>query len=109
MRDDRVIRVLERGMGRPLALAAAAFFVTIGVFVAGITLIVDSTTRKDASFPPVVTVAVPSTPGTSVVVSYAGGVTGKIALATLARGGAAVRTSSAIGDVSPSARPSSSG
>jgi hypothetical protein len=100
MRDDRVIAAFERGMRRPLALAATAFFITMGVFVAGITLIIDSTTRGDVSFPAVVTIAVPPTAKNSVTVSYSGGVVAGTTHISLSRGGAATRTSTS---------PSSSG
>jgi hypothetical protein len=95
MRDDRVIAALERGMRRPLALAAASFFITLGLFVVGITLIVGSTTTAQVSFPAVVTVAAPAPKSNSVAVSFPAAVVGNTTHPTLARGGAA--TAIAVG------------
>jgi hypothetical protein len=89
MRDDRVVAALERRMRRPLALAAAAFFITLGVFVVGITVIVHSTTTAEVRFPAVVTVAAPAPMRSAVAVSFPAAVVGKTTHATLARGGAA--------------------
>lgn len=97
MRDDRVIAALERGMRRPLALAAAAFFLTLGVFVVGITLIVGSTTTAEVSFPSVVTVAAPAPKSNAVAVSFPAVVVGRTTHAALARGGAASATIAGTG------------
>ena len=91
MRDDRVVAALERRMRRPLALAAAAFFLTLGVFVVGITLIVRQTTAE-VSFPAVVTVSAPPAKSNAVAVSFPATVVGTTTHATLARGGAAKPT-----------------
>ena len=79
-------------MRRPLALAAAAFFLTLGVFVVGITLIVGKTTTAQVSFPAVVTVAAPPAKSNAVAVSFPAAVVGKTTHAALARGGAARAT-----------------
>jgi len=91
MRDDRVVAALERRMRRPLALAAAAFFLTLGVFVVGITLIVRQTTAE-VSFPAVVTVSAPPAKSNAVAVSFPATVVGTTTHAILARGGAAKPT-----------------
>ena len=100
MRDDRVVEALERGMRRPLALAAAAFFLTLGVFVLGITLIVGSTTAAQVSFPSVVTVAAPAPKSTAVAVSFPAVVVGNTTHASLARGGAATSATAGTGTTS---------
>ena len=97
MRDDRVVAALERGLRRPLALAAAAFFITLGVFVVGITLIVDSTTRAQVSFPSVVTVSAPPAKSNAVAVSFPAVVVGQTTHAALSRGGAAQATTAGTG------------
>src|SRR6478735_5383440 len=97
MRDDRVVEALERGMRRPLALAAAAFFLTLGVFVLGITLIVGSTTAAQLSFPSVVTVAAPAPKSTAGAVSFPPVVAGSTPYASLGRGGAAPSATASAG------------
>jgi hypothetical protein len=92
MRDDRVVAALERRMRRPLALAAGAFFLTLAVFVVGITLIVGQTTTAEVSFPAVVTVAAPAPTSNAVAGSFPATVVGTTTHATLARGGAAKPT-----------------
>jgi hypothetical protein len=46
MSDDRAVKALERRMNRPLAIALAALVVSIGVFLVGFALIVDSASPK---------------------------------------------------------------
>jgi hypothetical protein len=92
MRDDRVVAALERRMRRPLALAAAAFFLTLGVFVVGITLIVGPETTAQVSFPALVTVSAPAPTNNAVAVSFPAAVVGRTTHAALARGGAAKAT-----------------
>jgi hypothetical protein len=92
MRDDRVVAALERRMRRPLVLAAAAFFLTLGVFVVGVTLIVRQTTTAEVSFPALVTVSAPPAKSNAVAVSFPATVVGTTTHATLARGGAAKPT-----------------
>jgi hypothetical protein len=45
MRDDGALAALERSMRRPLALAGAAFIISMGAFVVGLMLIVDSSSN----------------------------------------------------------------
>jgi hypothetical protein len=86
MRDDRVVAALERRMRRPLALAAGAFFLTLGVFVVGITLIVGQTTTAEVSFPAVVTVTAPAPKSNAVAVSFPAAGGGTNTHASVARG-----------------------
>jgi hypothetical protein len=87
MSDDRAIAALERGMGRPLALAVASYLVAMGVFLVGVVLIVDSTTR--VSFPSSVAVTTPPPSPSAAPVSFPATVLGMNAYASLTRGGQA--------------------
>jgi hypothetical protein len=101
MSDDRAVGALERGMRRPLALATAAFFIAIAVFVLGVSLIVDSTTR--VSFPSSVAVASPLPSRSATPVTFPAAVVGKTTHAALTRGGRATTqtpTSGEAGQVS---------
>jgi hypothetical protein len=92
MSDDRAVKALERSMNRPLALVLAALVVSIGVFFAGFTLIVDSPSPR-VTFPPELAVMTPAAGQTRVLpVSVDQGTSGTTATsvsAALKRGGEA--------------------
>jgi hypothetical protein len=87
MRDDRVVEALERGMRRPLALALAAFLISMGAFLVGVMLIVDSTTK--VSFPKAVAVTTPAPSPSAAPVSFSTSMVGTTTHASLSRGGQA--------------------
>jgi hypothetical protein len=78
-------------MRRPLALAVATFFLSIGVFVLGMTLIVDSTDDV-VSFPASIPLTTPAASPRAAPVSYPAPVVGRTKLASVGRGGQAVPT-----------------
>lgn len=74
-------------MRRPLALAVASCLVAMGVFLVGVVLIVDSTSR--VSFPSSVAVTTPPPSASAAPVGFPAAVVGTTAHASLARGGQA--------------------
>ena len=89
MSDDRAVGALELGMRRPLAIALAAFVISMGAFLVGLTLIVDSTTK--VSFPAAVAVATPTASPSAAPVTFPAAMVGKTSTqaSLLGRGGQA--------------------
>jgi hypothetical protein len=96
MRDDGALAALERGLRRPLALAGAAFIITMGVFVVGLMLIVDS--ASSVRFPTSVVVIEPNPSRGVVPVHIDLGASGSTEVATLRGGQATATLAPPIGD-----------
>jgi hypothetical protein len=91
MSDDRAVNALERRMNRPLALALATLVVSIGVFLVGFMLIVDSASPK-VTFNPELAVMTPTAGQTRVLpVSVDQGTSGTTATDTVSAALKAVR------------------